>query len=62
MGVVAEVVDYDERWPPIFRELCDRVGLALAGVMEGIAKPINFSVGTPISEESDISIGSSVAF
>ena len=46
MSVVVEVVDYDERWPRIFRELCDTVGPALAGIREGIAKPCNFSVGT----------------
>ena len=54
MSVVVEVVDYDERWPRIFRELCDTVGPALAGIREGIAKPCNFSVGTLTSEEREM--------
>ena len=33
MGVVGvEVVEYDERWPKVFKELCDTVGPALDGV------------------------------
>ena len=32
--VVVEVVEYDERWPQVFNELCDIVGLALDGVRE----------------------------
>ena len=31
---VVEVVEYDERWPRVFKELCDTVGPALSGVRE----------------------------